>query len=220
MKPQLNLPVLYSFRRCPFAMRARLALAAAGQAVEIREIVLRDKPAHLRELSPKATVPVLWLPDGTVIDQSLDIMRWAVAQQWPHTWLDCDARQREQGEAWLQMLDGPFKQALDRYKYPNRYEGCDPMAERTLGRSMLAVWDAHLQRGQHWLFGPQPSLYDCAILPFVRQFRIADEAWFDSGLQLPALQGWLARFLASPWFEQVMVKLDPWTPEGPPRQFP
>ena len=112
---QLGLPVLYSFRRCPYAMRARLALVAAGVQVEIREILLRDKPQHLRDLSPKATVPVLWLTDGSVIDQSLDVMRWAIAQNQPIDWVRPKPAEVEQGEQWLQQLDGPFKQNLDRY---------------------------------------------------------------------------------------------------------
>ncbi|MDQ8002258.1 MAG: glutathione S-transferase N-terminal domain-containing protein, partial [Pseudomonadota bacterium] len=112
------LPVLYSFRRCPYAMRARLALAASGQRCELREVVLRDKPPELHVASPKATVPVLVLPGGEVIEQSLDIMRWALHRHDPGAWLDGDA---DVTQALVAQCDGPFKQALDAYKYPERH---------------------------------------------------------------------------------------------------
>lgn len=218
---QLGLPVLYTFRRCPYAMRARLALLASGCAVEVREIVLRDKPAHLRDISPKATVPVLWLTNGTVIDQSLDVMRWAVGQHWPAGWLQTNLVQTAQGDAWLALLDGPFKQALDRYKYPNRYDHCDPLPHRQVCVDILKTWDAHLAgEGSAWLFGDQPGFYDCAILPFVRQFRIADEAWFDAQTEFPVLQQWLQRFLTADWFEAAMPKLAPWKAGDAPLRFP
>lgn len=217
---QLGLPVLYSFRRCPYAMRARLALVAAGVQVEIREILLRDKPQHLRDLSPKATVPVLWLPDGTVIDQSLDVMRWALAQRQPVGFLTPDTAEVQQGEQWLQQLDGPFKFNLDRYKYPNRYENCDPVPHRAACLELLLVWEQALADGRAFLFGTQPSLYDAAILPFVRQFRIADEAWFDSQTSIPSVQAWLNQFLGSSWFDLAMPKLAPWQPGDPPLIFP
>lgn len=217
---QLGLPVLYSFRRCPYAMRARLALVAAGIQVEIREILLRDKPQHLRDLSPKATVPVLWLTDGTVIDQSLDVMHWALAQKQPVAWIEPNPAEVHQGGLWLQQLDGPFKQNLDRYKYPNRYDNCDPIPHRTACVGQLLVWDQQLADGRAFLLGAKPSFYDCAILPFVRQFRIADEAWFDAQTRFPNLQRFLHAFLNSAWFEQAMPKLAPWKPGDAPLAFP
>lgn len=225
---QLGLPVLYSFRRCPYAMRARLAIVAAGLQVEIRELVLRAKPAHMLEISPKGTVPVLWLQNGEVIDQSLDVMRWAVAQQFPTSWMQLDDSQQQQCDAWIALLDGEFKHNLDRYKYPHRYHRhtesenhtCDPLVHRAACVKVLEQWNEVLDQTCAYLFGNSPSFADCAILPFVRQFRIADENWFDTELQLPALQRWLGDFLVSPELEQAMVKYTPWQPGDLPIIFP
>ena len=224
----LGLPVLYSFRRCPYAMRARLAIVAAGVKVEVRELVLRAKPAHMLQISPKGTVPVLWLQDGTVIDESLDVMRWAVSQNFPSDWLALNAAQQQQCDEWIALLDGEFKRNLDRYKYPHRYHVntdtetyvCDPLEHRAQCERVLHQWDEVLQQGGPYLFGKQPSFADFAILPFVRQFRIADEAWFDSAPSCGALKAWLAAFLASPLLEQAMPKLKPWQPGDAPLTFP
>lgn len=226
--PQLGLPVLYTFRRCPYAMRARLAIVAAGLKVEVRELVLRAKPAHMLEISPKGTVPVLWLPDGTVIDESLDVMRWAVGQNFPADWLVLNAKQQQQCDEWIALLDGEFKHNLDRYKYPHRYHvktgtdtyTCDPLEHRAACEKILAQWNAVLEQQGPYLFGSQPSFADYAILPFVRQFRIADEAWFDTVLRYDALKRWLSAFLESNVLDQAMVKLTPWQPGDVPSTFP
>lgn len=221
---QLGLPVLYSFRRCPYAMRARLALVAAGVKVEIRELVLRAKPAHMLDISPKGTVPVLWLQDGTVIDESLDVMRWSVSQSFPSDWLVLNDAQQQQCDEWITLLDGEFKRNLDRYKYPHRYHTetytCDPLEHRAMCETILAQWNDVLERNGPFLFGGNPSFADYAILPFVRQFRIADEAWFDSSNGLNALKVWLGLFLASNILEQAMIKLQPWQPGDSPLTFP
>lgn len=216
---QSELPVLYSFRRCPFAMRARLALVACGLKVEIREIVLRDKPAHMREISPKATVPVLWLPDGTVVDESLDVMRWAVRQADPMGLMNLQPRELELTQQWLAVLDGEFKHHLDRYKYPQRYEGVDPMEHRQAGVQILKQWGAALIDSD-WLFGNSMRFVDLAILPFVRQFRIPEPQWFDSNPELAPVVVWLQRFLALPLFETAMQKFEPWKPGDPAVFFP
>lgn len=221
---QLGLPVLYSFRRCPYAMRARLALVAAGVKVEIRELVLRAKPAHMLDISPKGTVPVLWLQDGTVIDESLDVMRWSVSQSFPSDWFVLNDAQQQQCDEWITLLDGEFKRNLDRYKYPHRYHTetytCDPLEHRAMCETILAQWNDVLERNGPFLFGGNPSFADYAILPFVRQFRIADEAWFDSSNGLNALKVWLGLFLASNILEQAMIKLQPWQPGDSPLTFP
>ncbi|WP_370261935.1 glutathione S-transferase [Limnobacter sp.] len=221
----LGLPVLYTFRRCPYAMRARLAIVAAGLQVEARELVLRDKPAHMLEISPKGTVPVLWLQDGTVIDESLEVMQWALQQHYPDAWLRPTAEQQQQINAWVSTLDGPFKHHLDRYKYPNRYNDCDPLPHREACVNMLKQWDVQLQNmGQTcnspYLLGGQPSAADCAVLPFVRQFRIADEAWFDGASGFEHVQAWLYRFLNSDWLANAMPKLPLWAPGAEPTRFP
>jgi glutathione S-transferase len=224
LEHQLGLPVLYTFRRCPYAMRARLAIVAAGLKVEVRELVLRAKPAHMLEISPKGTVPVLWLQDGTVIDESLDVMQWAVNQSFPADWLALNAEQQQQCDEWIELLDGEFKRNLDRYKYPHRYHTetytCDPLEHRAACEKILVQWNAVLEQQGPFLFGSQPSFADYAILPFVRQFRIADEEWFDTVPGYAALKSWVTAFLQSPLLEQAMVKFSPWQPGDAPFTFP
>jgi glutathione S-transferase len=203
-------PILYSFRRCPYAMRARMALLASGTVCEIREVVLRDKPAALIEASPKATVPVLVLPDGEVIDQSLDIMRWALGRSDPDHWLDGD------DAALIAANDGPFKHHLDRAKYPGRYD--ESGDHRALALAMLEPIDARL-KGRDFLCGDLPVLTDFALLPFVRQFAEIDRPWFDVQ-PLPELGRWLARLLASDLFAAAMVRLPAWKAGDPPILFP
>ncbi len=202
------LPVLYSFRRCPYAMRARLALAINGAEYELREVSLKSKPPEMLALSPKGTVPVLVLPGGQVIDESLDIMRWALAQNDPRGWLTQGSQ--EEMQALIAGNDGKFKHALDRYKYPNRYpleSGGDVQAfaraQRFEAVSSLQSLEPRLSQG--WLFGRQASLADMATLPFVRQFAHTDADWF-AAQPWPQLQVWLARFEASRLFESVMAK--------------
>jgi glutathione S-transferase len=209
-----TLPVLYSFRRCPYAMRARLALAVSAQPHELREIVLRDKPAAMLDASPKGTVPVLILPDGQVLDESLDIMRWALGRNDPAQWLSPAGASLEDMLALVGANDGDFKRHLDRYKYPNRYpeESAGDEAGFALShRSGAALWLAQLDARLHqgWLFGAQASLADMAILPFVRQFAHTNADWF-SAQPWPRLQSWLAAFEASALYKGVMQKHPPW----------
>ena len=197
-------PLLYSYRRCPYAMRARMALLAAGVAFDAHEITLRDKPAAMLALSPKGSVPVLALPDGSVLEQSLDIMRWAWSQQDPHGWW-----LRAQGAdnlALLALCDGPFKHHLDRTKYPERFDGTDPTVHRTEAvDALLRPLDARLRQTAQ-LGGSTPCATDLAIFPFVRQFAAVDPAWF-SAQPLPALQAWLTGWLAHPLFNAAMARL-------------
>lgn len=204
------LPILYSFRRCPFAMRARLALLASGTRCELREVVLRDKPAALRDASPKATVPVLVDVDGVVIDQSLDIMRWALARHDPHRWLSPAHGTLDEMLALIATGDGAFKQALDRYKYPNRFEGVDALQQRRQGGLFLDALEGRLRTSRH-LFGDAPALADLAIAPFVRQFAQVDAVWFAAA-PWPSVQTWLSALTGSPMWTAVMAKLAPWQP--------
>lgn len=206
--PSPALPVLYSFRRCPYAMRARLAVAVSGQYCELREVVLRAKPAELLAASPKGTVPVLVLPDGKVIDQSLDIMHWALTQRDPEQWLTPDRGSSTDMASLIQQCDGPFKSDLDRYKYPDRYENTNALAHRAAGAEYLMELDRRLQ-GQDHLFGARRSLADMAIAPFVRQFAHVDMAWFEAQ-PWPALIRWLEAFLADTRFAQIMEKYAAW----------
>ena len=205
-------PTLWSFRRCPYAMRARLALASAGVEVELREIVLRNKPQAFLETSPSATVPCL-NADGQVIDESLDIMVWALKQHDPDALLDMPPA----GWDLIATSDGPFKQALDHTKYATRYPDLDPTIELEKASAFLRGLDAQLA-GQQWLFGAKPTLADLAILPFVRQFAFIDRAWFDAQ-DWPNLRGWLDRFLDSALFGNVMFKYSPWEDGDAPIRF-
>lgn len=216
-----TVPLLYSYRRCPYAMRARMALLVAGIAFDVHEIVLRDKPAEMLALSPKGTVPVLLLPDGSVLEQSLDIVQWAFAAHDPEGWW---ARaQSTVNRDLLAVCDGPFKHHLDRYKYPERFGGAsERVPQRNAAvETLLKPLDAQLQHADQ-LGGNTPCATDIAIFPFVRQFAAVEPAWFGQ-LPLPALQRWLGAWLVHPLFEAAMVKLPSaqaqrfpaaWTPAG------
>ena len=204
-------PVLYSFRRCPYAMRARLALHVSSMVYEHREVVLKNKPAHMLSLSPKGTVPVLWLrgaADGRVLEQSLDIMLWALRQRDPLGWLPASDAGMADALALIAQNDGLFKQQLDRYKYPNR-SGLDSGAA---DRDEAAVWlhslDARLL-AQPFLAGEHFGLADAAMAPFVRQYAHTDPTWF-AAQPWPALASWLAKFEASDLFQAIMHKHAPW----------
>ncbi len=195
-------PILWSFRRCPYAMRARLAVKASGVQVHLREILLRDKPAAMLAASPKGTVPVLQTDTG-VIEESFDVMRWALAQNDPQGWL----KMPEAGFDLIAEADGPFKSALDRYKYHVRHVDGTREVAQAQGAAFLLKLDGMLA-GETWLYGTQ-SLADMAILPFVRQFANTDRAWFD--LQdWGNLLRWLNAFTQSDAFDAVMGKYAPW----------
>ena len=195
---------LYSFRRCPYAMRARMALRYSGVAVQIVEVSLKAKPAEMLALSSKGTVPVLSV-DGRVIDESLEIMRWALAQNDPQDWLLKDDPQGQQcSAALIDENDQVFKVHLNRYKYAERYPE-QPMAfYRSEGEIFLRKLDELLEGRDYFLAG-HPSLADVAVMPFVRQFAHVDREWFG---QTPyvRLQAWLQRFLDSELFTGVMTK--------------
>jgi len=208
------LPILYSFRRCPYAMRARMALATAAIIHEHREVALRNKPAAMIAVSPKATVPVLVLTNGEVLQESLDIMLWALKQNDPNQWLAADNHADAQMIELIERNDGPFKFHLDRMKYATRYPGTDPSEHRSEAVKLLAQLDDRL-RASDFLFGNAPKLADIAIFPFVRQFAHADAQAFAS-LPLAPLQKWLAYWESSSLFLAAMTKHPEWrsTPGG------
>lgn len=206
------LPILYSFRRCPYAMRARLALLVSGTRCEIREVKLSAKPEALIEASQKATVPVLVLPGGEVIDESIDVMRWALAHGDPEGWL------KREDRTLIAANDGPYKYHLDRYKYPNRYEECNALKHRAAAMEYVQILEDRLAAQSH-LSGSARGLTDLAIMPFIRQFVATDREWF-ADQQLPRLQAWLAVHLDSNLFKGVMDKLVPWAPGNDPICFP
>ena len=196
-------PILYSFRRCPYAMRARLALASSGVTVELREIVLRDKPADMLAVSPKGTVPVLVADE--LVEESLDVMHWALGQSDPEGLMHGLS---EEARALIAECDGPFKTALDRTKYAVRYPELDASESRANAAKFITKLDARLDC-KPWLFGARPSLADFAILPFVRQFAHTDLDWWDAQ-PYPNAQNWLAAFKASDRFKSIMTKYTPW----------
>ncbi len=200
-------PILYSFRRCPFAMRARLALAISRTRYELREVRLAAKPADMVEKSPKGTVPVLVMADGSVIDESLSIMNWALQNSDPEGWLD------RVDDALIVANDGPFKQDLDRYKYSGR-DTAEALAHRARGLDFLQMLDARVSGGAS-LDGPARGFTDAAIFPFVRQFASVDRDWFDAQ-SLPSLRPWLDRWCESDLFQSIMVRLVPWSPGDAP----
>lgn len=191
-------------------MRARLAIASSGQPVELREIVLRDKAPAFLDASPSGTVPCL-VTDSSVIDESLDIMKWALSQHDPESWLDMP----DEGWGWIARTDGPFKSALDRTKYGTRYPDTDPNEQRELAAGFLSDLNDQIE---NWVFD-QPSIADYAILPFIRQFAFIDKAWFDEQ-PWSNLHAWLERFLASDRFDRIMEKYAKWAEGDTPILFP
>ena len=214
LQDQSMLPILYSFRRCPYAMRARWALLEAGLLVQWREIALKAKPTEMLDASAKGTVPVLILGDGTVIDESLDVMHWALNQADPRGLLDAT-----DASALIAENDGPFKHHLDRFKYSDRYPGDDKASNHEAGLAILRRWTDRI-KAQGWLNGSRCSLADIALWPFVRQWRIADPEGFDADPQLHHVREWLHRFLDDPRFERLMQRADPWSAGGQQHHFP
>jgi glutathione S-transferase len=182
-----------------------MALLVSDTDFELREVKLSSKPAAMIAASPKGTVPVLVLPDGRVIDESLDIMRWALGRHDPERWLEGD------DAALIAANDGPFKHHLDRTKYPDRY-GVDPAGHRGAALALLMGLEARLA-SHAFLCGDARSLTDIALMPFVRQFAAIDPGWFDAQ-PLPGVRRWLATLIASPLFERAMARHPVWQPEG------
>lgn len=207
-------PTLYSFRRCPYAMRARLALAVSGQKVNLREVELKNRPQELYADSLKATVPVLVLASGEVLEESLEIMHWTLGNADPDSWLGSSESQRGAMAQLIDNCDGEFKHHLDRYKYANRYEDVDATEHREQASTFLRQLQSRIA-SQPFLFGEAPCLADMAVAPFVRQFAFADRTWFDAQ-PWKELIAWLDAFTASALFLSIMQKHEPWTPGADP----
>jgi len=196
--------ILYSFRRCPWAMRARLALRYAGCEVEICEVAMKNKPPALLALSPKGTVPVLDTGAG-VLEESLDIMRWALTQNDPQDWrLQADPAAAQQAEALIARNDSTFKAQVNLYKYAERY----PQHSREHYRQQAETWLAELEgllAGRPYLQADHPSIADAALLPLMRQFAGVEPQWFAEAAY-PRVRSWLEGWLASELFRSVMAK--------------
>jgi glutathione S-transferase len=200
-------PVLYSFRRCPYAIRGRMALAAANIKCELREVVLSDKPAEMLAISAKGTVPVLQLTDGQVIDESLDLMHWALQQSDPEHWLNVN---EDETQLLIKCNDGEFKQNLDRYKYFNRYPEHSQEYYRSQAEAFLLNLEEHLQINKGaGLVANKLSLADIAIFPFIRQFSRVDYDWFLNSPYHETKQ-WLSNIEESNRFKIVMKKYQVW----------
>ncbi len=204
-------PILYTFRRCPYAMRARLAIAVSGVEVELREVLLRDKAPELLKASPKATVPVI-VSGENIIDESYDIMLWALKQNDPDAWL------ARHNPALIAECDGAFKSALDKYKYGNRQEESDAIEQRSIASGFLVKLDEALKT-QHYLSGEKSGMTDMSIVTFVRQFANVDRTWFDAQ-PWPNLIRWLEEFLSSDVFMSIMTKYPKWQLGDPVTLFP
>lgn len=207
------LPILYSFRRCPYAIRARMAIAYASITLEMREVALANKPAAMLAISPKGTVPVLQLSDR-VIDESIEVMRWALSQSDPENWLALDSQQEQ--STLIEENDNEFKGWLDKYKYWDRYPEQSQQDYRIKAENFLSTLELRLQQNSY-LLGDNICMADIAIFPFIRQFAFVDKPWFDDA-DYPLVQRWLNQFLQSKLFEQVMEKHALWQqPDDQPK---
>ena len=199
-------PILYTFRRCPYAIRARMTLRYAALEYEHREVLLKNKPDAMRKASPKATVPTMVLPDGRVLDESIDIISWALQINDPQHWLPSPTDTAAQ--ALMHENDFVFKQHLDHYKYADRFPQHSAAHYREQACEFLNKLESQL-RANDYLTSPQLNMTDVAIFPFIRQFAFVDKAWFDQA-PYPSLQSWLQRQLDSELFQQVMDKYPAW----------
>jgi len=204
-----KIPILFSFRRCPYAMRARIAIKLCNLECEIREINLKLKNKEFLELSPKGTVPVLVLPDDKIIEESMDIIHWAISNNDPYNLKLKNLEIYNKDMDLISIFDNEFKYHLDRYKYNSRYKGINKEEHKYKARDLLVNLNNSLKEKQ-WLNGENISISDISILPFVRQYRIADIKWFDEKLELPNINRWLDKFLNSKIFNNVMKKYKIW----------
>ena len=209
-----ELPILYSFRRCPYAMRARMALVASGAVVELREVLLKDKPPELVAASPKATVPVLVLSDGRVVEESLDVMQWALVQSDPLGWLEGNALDSD----WISECDSDFKHWLDRYKYAERYPEHTADQYRNNAEVFIQKLEDRLSVSD-WMGGEAAHAVDVALFPFIRQFAGVDPSWWQQA-PYPKVRLWLENWLNSALFSAIMAKYPRWESGQPGERFP
>ena len=207
-------PILYSFRRCPYAMRARLAIKASGLIVEIREVELKNKPKEFLNISPKATVPIVYISSKQIIEESLDIMEWALKINDPLKLLKNEKLNRIEIHSILNRLENEFKQNLDRYKYSSRFDLPNPKLYRDKNLQTLNEFNNLLQNNKG-ICSSNLSLLDYAVFPFIRQFRNVNSVWFDS-LELKFLQTWLYELIDSDEFSSIMKKYEIWKPNQKP----
>ena len=214
----MNNNILYSFRRCPYAIRARWALINTNERVILREVDLKNKPSSLIKVSPKATVPVLKTSTGEVIDESLDIMTWTIKKSNRLELLGNNNKKHlEEILSLIKTNDLVFKYHLDRFKYAYRFKENDLDKHREAGMEILVSLNKRLEllskKGNSlFLVKSKESLADWAIWPFVRQFRLADKLRFDENIKIKYIKMWLNYFLSSKKYERVMNKFPIWSP--------
>mgnify|MGYP001452406365 FL=1 len=213
----MKYPILYSFKRCPYAMRARMALKLADITCEIREVSLSNKPNHMLKISPKGTVPVLILKDK-IIDESIDIINWVISKTDIFK-ENLDQNKLELSDEMICIFDDKFKYHLDRYKYSNRYKDADLEFHRSECKKLLVSLE-HLISNNVWFFGDKLNKLDISILPFIRQFKIADIDWFDSQKDIPKVKGVLDNFLESKLFIEIMHNYKIWEEGSDSVYFP
>ena len=213
----MDYPILYSFVRCPYAMRARMALKLTKIKCEIREVRLNNKPKHMMDMSPKGTVPVLVL-ENNVIDESNEIIDWALSFNNVFDG-NLDEDQKELTSRLIELFDSKFKYNLDRYKYATRYENIDINKHKMECLKILINLEDLISKDE-WFLGKRINKLDISILPFIRQFRIADTDWFDKQNQITGIQQILDNFLNSKLYKDIMFKYDVWTENDIPQFFP
>ena len=213
------MPILYSFKRCPYAMRARMALYLSKTVVEHREVSLRDKPQSMLEISPKGTVPVLILDDGNVIDESIEIIEWCIKKKKNIFTETLNSDQELFTEDAIKLFDEKFKFHLDRYKYATRYEDVDEILHRESCVEILKTMENKISN-KIFFYTDHLNKIDICILPFIRQFRIANPEWFDNHIEFPKVQKWLDNFLKSSILKEIMVSHEVWKKNNPAIFFP
>ena len=212
-----NEPILYSFKRCPYAMRARMALKLGNIKCELREVKLSNKPEHMIKISPKATVPVL-MADGIVIEESIDIINWAIKKK--NIFKNNISKKDESlTEKIIKLFDTEFKYHLDRYKYSSRYDNSKRNYHRDMCISLLLKIELLVSK-RHWFFGKNINKIDISILPFIRQFRVADPDYFEQHQKIVNIKNYLNNFLNSSLYHQIMHKYEVWTEDSEVVYFP
>ena len=214
METNFKYPILYTFRRCPYAMRARFAIRSSQIIVEVREIQLQEKPSEFLKSSPKGTVPVLITNSGEVLEESLDIINWALNINDPHNWLAKGKLEYQEIIKLLDDLENKFKTNLDKYKYPSRFSGVDQYLYRDKNLCFLKKLNSYLENNKS-LNGEHLTLLDYAIFPFVRQFRNVDQEWFEK-LNFSFLNKWINQIIDSEEFSSIMKKFKKWEPNDVP----
>ena len=208
----MSTPILYTFRRCPYCMRAHMALKQSGIKVELREVKLSDMPAEALALSPEATVPILALPDGTVFTESWDIVKWSLAQNDPDRWLGDNDEYTLDAEMLIETNDFSFKEYLDRYKYADRFPEHSEEYYRTACEEFIKELEGMLSKN-YYLLADQISLADIGVFPFVRQFSLVNKEWFD-GTPYLKVQNWLQNLIDTELFQVIFQKHELWNSDA------